>query len=205
MNTYRVCDGTVVTLPYAWVRSPVWYYKNSSQYGETGWSAAIAHSTSNLVVESVSSSQCMVPCLYGRALGAACGYTRVSGSYEYSGGYCILRSPFGDDDDYVFATVGEHIIPPSGNTAEGVVSYHSVTTSNWMVPCLCLALGAKYVNSIGTIMIALRSVSIYGTATDRLFCEYASSSGTSFLSGTAACTELFYLVPCIFIYVSKYM
>ena len=73
-----------------------------------------------------------------RALGAACGYTRVSGSYEYSGGYCILRSPFGDDDDYVFATVGEHIIPPSGNTAEGVVSYHSVTTSNWMVPCFCV-------------------------------------------------------------------
>ena len=204
MNTYRVCDGTVVTLPYAWVRSPVWYYKSSSQYGENGWSAAVAHSTSSLVAELVASSQCMVPCLC-LALGVACGYTTSASSYEYSGGYCFLRSPFGGKSDRVFAVVGEHCKYSSSFTIEGVVSYSDDTVSNWLVPCLCLALGAKYINSIGPIMIALRSVSIYGTATDRLFCEYASSSGALILSGTVACTELFYLIPCIFIYVSKYI
>lgn len=55
-------------------------------------------------------------------------------SYEYSGGYCFLRSPFGDESDLIFAVCGEHCIYPTGVSTEGIVTSNNVTNSHWLVP-----------------------------------------------------------------------
>lgn len=112
-----------------WLRSP---YSSASAYyiDYAGYFSYASNLTSEFG---------MVPCLLKRiALGAACGYTRTSGtSFQYSDGYCILRSPFGDESDLVFTVAGEHCVYPSINiSADGFVSSGYVTTSSWLVPCL---------------------------------------------------------------------